>query len=121
MKNVLWFLLLAAVAVVAALLLGDNQAIVSVFWPPWRVDLSLNLVLIGLLLGFVLLHLALRGIALLRALPQRAQRWRQREAIAATRAAPLAQLKHDGVTPREWLKAAREEQNEPILLLKAAE
>ncbi|MBB3862715.1 MAG: hypothetical protein H6916_15000 [Novosphingobium sp.] len=50
-----------------------------------------------------------------------AQRWRQREAIAATRAAPLAQLKHDGVTPREWLKAAREEQNEPILLLKAAE
>jgi len=79
MKNVLWFLLLAAVAVVAALLLGDNQAIVSVFWPPWRVDLSLNLVLIGLLLGFALLHLALRGIALLRALPQRAQRWRQRQ------------------------------------------
>jgi len=79
MKNVLWFLLLAAVAVVAALLLGDNQAIVSVFWPPWRIDLSLNLVLIGLLLGFVLLHLALRGIALLRTLPQRAQRWRQRQ------------------------------------------
>ncbi len=50
-----------------------------------------------------------------------AQRWRQREAIAATRAAPLDQIKHDGVTPREWLKAAREEQNEPILLLKAAE
>lgn len=79
MKNVIWFLLLAAVAVLVALLVGDNQAVVSVFWAPWRIDMSLNLVLIGLLLGFVLLHLALRGIALLRGLPQRAQRWRLRQ------------------------------------------
>lgn len=50
-----------------------------------------------------------------------AERWRQREAIAATRAAPFAQLKRDAITPREWLKAAREEKNEPVLLLKATE
>lgn len=48
-----------------------------------------------------------------------AERWRQREAVAATRAAPLTQLELDGIAPHEWLKAARAEQNEPILLLKA--
>ena len=45
--------------------------------------------------------------------------WRQREAMAATRAAPLPQLERDGVTPREWLAAARAETEEPVLLLKA--
>jgi len=79
MKTVIWLLLLAAVAVVLALLVGDNQAIVSVFWPPWRLDLSLNLVLIAAVAGFVLLYFALRGIALLRALPRRAQRWRTQQ------------------------------------------
>lgn len=45
--------------------------------------------------------------------------WRQREAIAATRAAPLVQLEKDAIKPREWLAAARAEKNEPILLLRA--
>ncbi|WP_170001834.1 hypothetical protein [Pseudopontixanthobacter vadosimaris] len=45
--------------------------------------------------------------------------WRQREAMAATRAAPLAQLERDGLMPREWLAAARANTNEPLLLLRA--
>lgn len=45
--------------------------------------------------------------------------WRQREAVAATRAAPLAQLGKNGISPHEWLAAARAEREEPILLLKA--
>jgi hypothetical protein len=49
-----------------------------------------------------------------------AANWRQREAMAATRAAPLAQLERDGVTPREWLAAARAETDEPLLMLKAS-
>ena len=47
-----------------------------------------------------------------------AANWRQREAVAATRAAPLAQLKENGVSSREWLAAARTEKEEPVLLLK---
>lgn len=46
--------------------------------------------------------------------------WRQREAVAATRAAPLAQLEKNGITPHKWLAAARAEKEEPILLLKAS-
>ncbi len=76
MKGVFWFLGLAAAAAALALLVGQNQAGVTLFWHPYRIDLSFNLVLFGALLLFVLLHAGLRGVAMLRALPQRAQRWR---------------------------------------------
>lgn len=46
--------------------------------------------------------------------------WRQREAVVATRAAPLVQLERDAIAPRDWLAAARREAEEPILLLKAS-
>lgn len=49
-----------------------------------------------------------------------AEAWRQREAIAATRAAPLAQLEANGITSHDWLAAARAETDEPVLLLKAS-
>lgn len=77
MKTVFWLLFLAAVAVALAIVMGDNQANVSIFWPPYRIDLSFNLALFALVGSFVLLYLALRGMALLRALPRQAQRWRR--------------------------------------------
>ncbi len=77
MRAALWLLGLFAVAVAAALFVGDNQGTVTVFWPPLRVDLSLNLVLLLLLAFFLLLHVALRTLAALFALPLQAQRWRQ--------------------------------------------
>ena len=43
MRGVIWLLLLAVVAVVAASLLGPNDGLVSVYWGGWRTDLSLNL------------------------------------------------------------------------------
>lgn len=76
MKTLLWFLAWSALAVGLALLVGDNRASVSLFWFPHRLDLSFNLALFGLLGLFVLLHLSWRGLALLRELPERAQRWR---------------------------------------------
>ena len=47
MRAALWFLALFGVAVAIALFAGNNQGTVTLFWPPWRVDLSLNLVLDG--------------------------------------------------------------------------
>ncbi|WP_334155275.1 heme biosynthesis protein HemY [Tepidimonas sp.] len=84
MKGVFGLLFVAALAVVAALLMGDNPATVSLFWPPWRVDVSLNLVLIVAVAGFVFGYAALRGIALLRELPRRASRWRALQQERAT-------------------------------------
>lgn len=76
MRSIFWFLWLAAVAVGLAFLVGDNTATVTVFWHPWRLDVSLTLTLFLLVLGFLLLYLALRGVSILRSLPAQAHRWR---------------------------------------------
>lgn len=79
MRIALWLLGLFAVAVAAALFAGNNPGSITVFWPPYRVDLSLNLVLVLLLLGFLTLHLAWRALAVLFALPREARLWRLRQ------------------------------------------
>jgi HemY protein len=76
MRVILWFLALFAIAVAAALFAGGNEGMVTVFWPPYRVDLSLNFVLLGLLGLFFVLYVAVRALAVLLSLPGQAQRWR---------------------------------------------
>ena len=46
MRAALWLLALFGVAVAAALFAGNNQGTVTLYWPPYRVDLSLNLVVL---------------------------------------------------------------------------
>jgi HemY protein len=94
-RSVFWLLALAAVAVALALVVGRNQAMVTVFWAPYRLDLSFNLLLFTAIVVFVLLHLSLRGLATLRALPEKASRWRAiqiERAIAHDLLDALAQL-----------------------------
>lgn len=79
MRAALWLLALFAVAVAIALFAGNNQGTVTVFWPPHRVDLSLNLVLLLLFAAFVLLHAALGALAALFDLPRQALRWRTQQ------------------------------------------
>lgn len=79
MRVALWLLGLFAVAVAAALFAGNNPGSITVFWPPYRVDLSLNLVLVLLLLGFLTLHLAWRALSALFAIPREARLWRLRQ------------------------------------------
>jgi len=79
MRGVIWLLAMAAMAMALALLMGDNRAIVTLFWPPYRLDASFNLILAVLLLSFVVFYVGLRGIARLRELPGRAREWRSRQ------------------------------------------
>ena len=76
MRAALWLLALFGMAVASALFAGNNQGTVTLFWPPYRIDLSLNLVLALLALGFVTLYAALRGLSVLLALPRQTRRWR---------------------------------------------
>lgn len=94
MRALLWFLALFGLAACAALLAGSNQGSVTLFWPPYRVDLSMNLVVVVLALGFVLLHLALRGLSALVSMPRQAQRWRVQQRERAMHAAVLDALVH---------------------------
>lgn len=84
MRLAFWLLALFAFAVALALGLSQQVGTVTVFVPPYRVDLSLNLVLISLTAFFALLYMALRGMAGFWVLPQQARRWRlqQRERSA---------------------------------------
>ncbi|MDM0018628.1 heme biosynthesis protein HemY [Variovorax saccharolyticus] len=89
MRAVLWFLALFGIAAAVALFAGNNQGTITVFWPPWRVDLSLNLVLVLLLAVFVFLHLALRGFSALFSLPKQARQWRLQQKERALHSALL--------------------------------
>lgn len=89
MRAALWLLALFGVAVAVALFAGNNQGTVTLFWPPYRVDLSLNAVLLLLFGSFAILYGALRGTATLLALPNRARRWRQQQKERAMHASLL--------------------------------
>jgi HemY protein len=78
MRAVIWFLSLFASAVLLALVLGNHWGTVTLFWPPHRVDVSLNLFVLALLLGFVFFYAVVRGVRQLLAMPRRAHEWRQR-------------------------------------------
>ena len=79
MRIVLWLLALFAIAVAAALFAGSNPGSITLFWPPYRIDLSLNLVLAVLVASFLTLHLALRALSALFSIPRAARLWRLRQ------------------------------------------
>lgn len=87
MRVVVWLVMLAVVAVVAATTLGSNDGLVSIFWGGWRTDLSLNLAVLVLALGCLGLTVALQAGGALLALPRRASAWR---ALRRERAAQQA-------------------------------
>ena len=94
MRAALWLLALFSVAVAIALFAGNNDGTVTLFWPPYRVDLSLNLVLLMLLLGFAFLHAALGALSALFDLPRQALRWRAQQKERAVHASLLDAISH---------------------------
>jgi HemY protein len=92
MRLTLWLVALFAVAVGVALVVGDNQSTVTLFWAPYRVDVSLNLSLLALLVFFIVMHLALRALTALFELPHHARRWRLQQKERAMHAALLDAL-----------------------------
>ena len=94
MRVALWFLALFGVAVAVALMAGNNQGTITVFWPPYRVDLSLNLVVLLLAGVFFVLHVSLRALAALFAIPAEARRWRLQHRERAMLVALLDAMSH---------------------------
>lgn len=94
MRNVIWFVLLFGVAVLAATTLGTNDGLTTFYWNGWRLDLSLNLFLIALVGSCFVIVTAIQALVSLVGLPKRAREWRvarrDRSAQAALRDA-LAQ------------------------------
>ena len=74
MGSALWLLVLFGIAAAVALFAGNNQGSVTLFWPPYRIDLSLNLVLLLLVATFFFVHAVMRALSALFDLPRQALR-----------------------------------------------
>ena len=78
MRALLWLLTLAALAVGLALAARYNDGYVLLVLPPWRVELSLNLLILLELAGFVALYGFLRVLAHTLQLPRAVREFRAR-------------------------------------------
>lgn len=76
MRTVIWLVLLFVAAVVAALTLGSNDGLVSMYWKGWRLDVSLNLFLLTLVASCFALVTVIQTVSSLISLPRRAREWR---------------------------------------------
>jgi HemY protein len=109
MRAAFWLLALFGVAVAVALVAGNNQAVITLFWPPHRVDLSFNLVVLLLAGFFLLLHLALRALAAAFSLPLEARRWRAQQKERAMFGSLLDSLAHQ--LAGRYIRATKSAQN----------
>jgi HemY protein len=79
-RRLIGILLIVSVAVGLALVVQFNEGNVAILWPPYRIDLSINLLAILLAAGFLLGYLLLYTIANAVTLPQRVRDFRYRRA-----------------------------------------
>ncbi len=80
MRALLWLLTLAALAVGLSLAARYNEGYALFVLPPWRMEISLNLLLVLVIAGFVVLYLILRGVVNTLSLPAKVQAFRARRA-----------------------------------------
>lgn len=95
MRGLFWLLALFAAAAGLALAARVNDGYVLLVFPPWRLEITLNLLLLLLLASFTALHLLLRAISLALGLPKRVSAFREqrsREKAASAFLDALRQL-----------------------------
>ena len=86
MRALVAFLLLAVSAVLVALLFRINDGYALFVAPPYRVELSLNTLLILVVLAFLVVHAVLRLASRLARLPRDVREHRRRQQLARARA-----------------------------------
>ena len=109
MRAALWLLALFAIAAASALFAGNNQAVVTIFWPPHRVDVSFNLMVLLMVALFTLLYVALRALSAVFSLPLEAKRWRAQQKERAMYGALMDALAHQ--LAGRYIRATRSAQN----------
>ena len=109
MRAALWLLALFGVAVAVALFAGNNQAVVTIFWPPHRVDISFNLAVMLLAALFFVLYLALRAVSAVFSLPAEARLWRAQQKERAMYGALMDSLSH--LLAGRYIRSTKSAQN----------
>ena len=89
MRAALWLIGLFALAVAGAWMADHNEGVVAIFLHPYRIDLSLNLFVLALVVLVAVLLLAQKAVSALLSLPREARRWRLQQKERAAHAALL--------------------------------
>jgi HemY protein len=104
-KALTWFLAVVGLAIALVLAIKTNVGYVVVVYPPYRIDFSLNFLILALIVGFVLLYAAVRVAVHTWRLPAYVRRFRrERQREKARRATLEAQL---AFAEGQWAKAER--------------
>jgi HemY protein len=77
-KGLFWILALAGLAVAIALGARLNDGYLLMVLPPWRIEISLNLAIVALLVIFSLFYVVMRLLGATFGLPQRVREFRER-------------------------------------------
>lgn len=78
MRGLFWLLAIFALAAAVALGAHFNEGYVLLVFPPWRMEISLNLFIVAAILLFAVFYAVLRGLSLTFGLPQRVREYRER-------------------------------------------
>ncbi|HZX32101.1 MAG TPA: heme biosynthesis protein HemY [Rhodocyclaceae bacterium] len=78
MRALFWLLAIFALAVAVALGAQLNDGYVLLVFPPWRVEINLNLFIVAIVLLFGMSYAVLRGLSVTFGLPQRVREYKER-------------------------------------------
>lgn len=126
MRRAILFLLLAGAIVAGAWFLSRLEGSISVVAGPWVAEIPLAIAGLGLLLGFLALHLVVRLVSWLFAVPERWRAWRTRRDRASgdqavTRTLVALAANDPAAARREQSRARRLLGDTPQTLLLTAE
>ena len=76
MRAAFWLLALFSLAVVLALFAQQNPGSVTLFWPPYRFDISLNFFLLIAFFGTFFIYIVINSLQSFLKLPIKAKQWR---------------------------------------------
>ncbi len=94
MRWLAWLVTLALGAALLAMAASGRPGNVAILLPPYRIDVSLNLAVLLLLLAFVLLYVTVRALNMLLGLPRAAEQFRSRRRLQVAAAALHEALLH---------------------------
>ncbi|HEX5539099.1 MAG TPA: heme biosynthesis HemY N-terminal domain-containing protein [Methylophilaceae bacterium] len=92
MRWLFWLLFILALAIGVTLLAGNNEGYVLIVRPPYRLELSLNLLLILVVVSFAALHIALRVFHYMRRLPASVRAYKKAQRLKKGHGALLQSL-----------------------------
>lgn len=125
MRALIWLIILFATAIGLAIAARINPGNVVLFYPPYRIDMSLNFFLLLTVASFVLLYTVFKMVRMTLGMPQRVvayrQRKRERESNRALRDAVKSLFEgRFGQSEKAAVKASSQQENAGVAALIAA-